>query len=198
LISFSEHQPRGAARKRFATAVAATALTACVCAGTAFAQAGGTGAPGAPAAPAVPVTPTTTAAYVFPIAGPHSYGQGFGAPRAGYSHGGQDIMAACGTPLVATSRSRVIWRKWQGAAGNYLVIKDLASKQSYAYMHMLAPAAVLPKQILVPGQQIGNVGRTGRASACHLHFEAWTKKGYYRGGRAFNPLNILLAWDPTA
>ena len=39
---------------------------------------------------------------VFPIAGPHTYGQGFGAQRAGHVHEGQDVMADCGLPLLAT------------------------------------------------------------------------------------------------
>jgi murein DD-endopeptidase MepM/ murein hydrolase activator NlpD len=171
---------------------AATATVAAVATGTAFAQTGGAGAPGAP------VTPSTSAAYVFPVAGPHTYGQGFGAARVGHTHQGQDVMAACGTPLVAVSRSRVIWRKFQGAAGNYVVIRDIASKQSYMYAHLAAPAPVVVNQMLVPGQPIGIVGRTGDATACHLHFELWTKKGYYRGGHPINPLLTLQAWDPSA
>jgi murein DD-endopeptidase MepM/ murein hydrolase activator NlpD len=170
---------------------AATATVAAVATGTAVAQTGGAGAPGAP------VTPSTSAAYVFPIAGSHTYGQGFGAARAGHTHQGQDVMAACGTPLVAVSRSRVIWRKFQGAAGNYVVIRDIASKQSYMYAHLAAPASVVVNQLLVPGQPIGIVGRTGDATACHLHFELWTKKGYYRGGHPINPLLTLQAWDPA-
>ena len=42
--------------------------------------------------------------HLFPIRGRHNYGQSgarFGAGRSGHSHQGQDVMAACGTPLVA-------------------------------------------------------------------------------------------------
>jgi murein DD-endopeptidase MepM/ murein hydrolase activator NlpD len=186
-------------RNGFAFLIAATAIFIALGAGTAFAQGGGTGAPGDPTAP-VPVTPTTTTAgpYVFPVGGPHTFGQGFGAARVGHTHQGQDIMAACGTPLVAVSRSRVIWRKWQGAAGNYVVLRDLASKQNYMYAHLAAPAAVTVNQLLAPGQQIGNVGQTGDATACHLHFELWTKKGYYRGGHPINPLPTLQVWDAAS
>jgi murein DD-endopeptidase MepM/ murein hydrolase activator NlpD len=182
--------------RSFALLIAATALLMALGASSAFAQTGATAAPGDPSAPA-PITPTTAGPYVFPIAGPHTYGQGFGAPRAGHSHQGQDVMAACGTPLVAVSRSRVTFRKFQGAAGNYVVIRDIASKQSYVYMHLAVPAAVTVGQLLVPGQQIGIVGRTGDATACHLHFELWTKKGYYRGGHPINPIITLQAWDPA-
>jgi murein DD-endopeptidase MepM/ murein hydrolase activator NlpD len=176
-------------------ALCATACFVALGTGSALAQSGGAVAPGDPTTPAPTPAPAASSQYVFPVAGPHSYGQGFGAARFGHSHQGQDVMAACGTPLVAASRSKVIWRKFQGLAGNYVVIRDIASRQSYMYAHLAYPAMVLPKQALVPGQQIGVVGRTGDATACHLHFELWTKKGYYRGGRPINPLLTLQTWD---
>jgi murein DD-endopeptidase MepM/ murein hydrolase activator NlpD len=39
------------------------------------------------------------------------------------------------------------------------------------------------------------VGETGRASGCHLHFELWTAPGWYKGGRAVDPLPTLRRWD---
>ncbi len=178
----------------FATALAASLLT--LGAGVASAQTtgGGSTAPSDPTAPA-PAPPAATGAYVFPVSGAHTFGQGFGAARAGHSHMGQDIMAPCGTPLVAVSRSIVIYRKFQGLAGNYLVLKDKRSKQSYFYAHLAAPAIVLPRQKVLPGQQVGVVGDTGDATACHLHFELWTRGGWYRRGHAINPLNTLTIWD---
>ena len=92
-----------------------------------------------------PAPAPAAGAYVFPVAGPHTFGQGMGAARAGHSHMGQDIMAACGTPLVAVSRSTVVYRKWQGLAGNYLVLKDKRSGQSYFYAHLATPAIVRPR-----------------------------------------------------
>ena len=48
------------------------------------------------------------------------------------------------------------------------------------------------------GQLIGFVGQTGNASVCHLHFEMW-KGPYWGGGRVFDPLPSLKAWDnPSA
>ena len=48
---------------------------------------------------------------------------------------------------------------------------------------------------MVTGQPIGFVGRTGDATACHLHFEMWPAPGWYTGGSAVDPLPSLKAWD---
>jgi murein DD-endopeptidase MepM/ murein hydrolase activator NlpD len=175
-------------------ALALAAATAILGAGAASAQTGGSTTPGDPTAPA-PAPAPAAGTYTFPVAGPHTFGQGFGAARAGHTHMGQDIMAACGTPLVAVSRSTVVYRKWQGLAGNYVVLKDKRSGQSYFYAHLAAPAMVLSGQKVNSGQQVGIVGDTGDATACHLHFELWTKGGWYRRGHAINPLNTLTIWD---
>jgi murein DD-endopeptidase MepM/ murein hydrolase activator NlpD len=135
---------------------------------------------------------------VFPVRGPHDYGQGaaaFGAGRAGHVHQGQDVMAACGTPLVAARGGTVIMRAYQALAGNYLVIQDPVTGQSNMYAHLRAPATVRSGQRVETGQPIGVVGDTGDASACHLHFEIWTSPGWYRGGEPIDPLPTLQRWD---
>src|SRR2546430_13388292 len=89
----------------------------------AFAQSGGTGPPGGTTTD--PTTTTTpTGSMIFPVGGPHTFGDGFGAARSGHTHQGQDIMAACGTPLVAVSRAKVKWVSFQRLAGNYVVIRN--------------------------------------------------------------------------
>src|SRR5690349_23587566 len=117
----------------------------------AFAQSGGVGAPGDPTAPTTP--PPSSGSMTFPVAGAHSFGQGFGAPRSGHTHQGQDIMAGCGTPLVAVTRTKVKWVAWQRLAGNYVVIRNKKLHQDYMYAHLATRASVAKGQVLQPGQQ---------------------------------------------
>jgi murein DD-endopeptidase MepM/ murein hydrolase activator NlpD len=165
----------------------------------AFGQTGGSGPPGGTTTdPSTTTTPPTSASgHVFPLTGAHTFGQGFGAARKGHSHQGQDIMAACGTPEVAVSRAKVMFVSFQKLAGNYVVIRDKALHQDYMYAHLAARASVTPKQVVTPGQQIGIVGQTGDATACHLHFEIWQGK-WYRGGHAIDPLPQLETWDAAS
>jgi murein DD-endopeptidase MepM/ murein hydrolase activator NlpD len=179
-------------RRAALIAAAALALTA-IGSGTAFAQSGGVGSPGSTTTPRT-TTPAAPGSMIFPVAGPHTFGDGFGAARKGHTHQGQDIMAACGTPLVAVSRAKVKWVSFQGAAGNYIVIRNKKLHQDYMYAH-LATTAMVPKGTVVqPGQQIGIVGETGDATACHLHFELWLGK-WYRGGHPVDPMPYLQTYQ---
>jgi hypothetical protein len=135
---------------------------------------------------------------VFPIAGPHTYGQGFGAQRTGHVHEGQDVMAACGTPLVAVHSATVKFVGRQALAGNYVVISSDDGTADFVYMHLRDKALVAKGDTVATGQTIGYVGRTGDATACHLHFELWPAPGWYTGGQATDPLPSLKAWDGGA
>jgi len=132
---------------------------------------------------------------MFPIRGKHDLGQSainnFGGGRG---HMGQDMFAACGTRLVAARGGTVTFADYQSRAGNYVVIGG-SDKQSYAYMHMRTPSPLRKGQRVLTGQTVGEVGETGRASGCHLHFEMWTAPGWYQGGKAFDPLPELTRWD---
>jgi hypothetical protein len=132
---------------------------------------------------------------VFPVAGPHTYGDGFGAQRSGHVHEGQDVMAACGTPLLAVSAGTVKFVGTQSLAGNYIVISAQDGSADYVYMHLRDPALFKKGAQVTTGEPIGFVGRTGDATACHLHFELWPAPGWYTGGHAVDPTPSLKSWD---
>ncbi len=133
---------------------------------------------------------------LFPIAGPHDLGRNeanrFGGGRG---HLGQDMFADCGTPVRAAQGGRVAFVGYQGAAGNYIVIHAAESGEDHVYMHLLHESRLAVGDRVETGQRIASVGRTGDADGCHLHFELWTKPGWYKGGEAYNPLPKLRQWD---
>jgi murein DD-endopeptidase MepM/ murein hydrolase activator NlpD len=136
--------------------------------------------------------------YAFPILGAHDYGGAagrFGAGRSGHTHEGQDVMADCGTPLVAARGGRVQYSGYQGAAGNYIVIDGKGTGFDMGYMHLLEPSPLQEGMTVRTGEPIGVVGQTGDATACHLHFEIWTAPGWYEGGSPIDPLPYLEQWD---
>jgi len=119
----------------------------------------------------------------FPLRGKHSYGDGYGAPRAGHVHQGQDILADCGKRIVAARGGRVQYSGYQaGGAGYYIVIDGKSTGHDYVYMHLQRGQRAKQGQRVRTGEQIGKVGDTGDASGCHLHFELWSKPGWYSGG----------------
>jgi murein DD-endopeptidase MepM/ murein hydrolase activator NlpD len=136
--------------------------------------------------------------YQFPILGTHEFGMGagrFGAARSGHTHEGQDVMAACGTPLVAARGGIVQYSGYQGAAGNYVVIDGKGTGFDFMYAHLAEPSPLRTGEPVRTGQPIGIVGDTGDATACHLHFEIWTAPGWYEGGSPIDPLPYLEKWD---
>ena len=136
--------------------------------------------------------PVATTPFAFPIQG----GWEWGGPDThfgdrGGAHDGEDVMADCGTPLVAAAAGRVVFTDSDGAAGHYLVIR--ADDEEHVYMHLLrAPRHERGDRVAV-GERLGAVGRSGNASACHLHFETWSLPGWQRG-RARDPRPDLRRW----
>ena len=136
--------------------------------------------------------------HIFPVRGSHDFGGAgahFGAGRAGHSHQGQDVMAKCGTRMVAARGGRVKFKQYHAAAGHYIVIDGDGTDVDYVYMHLDQPSPFSEGDRVYTGQTIGAVGDTGNARGCHLHFELWGAPGWYDGGDPFDPLPSLEAWD---
>ena len=135
---------------------------------------------------------------MFPIRGAHDFGGAggrFGSGRAGHSHQGQDVFARCGTPLVAARGGTVQFKQYHAAAGHYLVVDAAGSQVDYVYMHLAEPTPFSEGDRIYTGQRLGAVGDSGNARGCHLHFELWNGPGWYDGGKPFDPLPSLQAWD---
>ena len=87
---------------------------------------------------------------------------------------------------------------FHAAAGYYVVIDGKGTDTDYAYMHLRQRAAVRVGDAIYTGQDLGEVGETGNAVGCHLHFEEWSAPGWYDGGRPLDPLPDLQRWDRTS
>src|SRR5215207_3680782 len=134
--------------------------------------------------------------HVFPIVGRHDLGRN-GANRfgGGRGHQGQDMFAKCGTPVRAAQGGTVEYAGYHSAAGNYIVIRGSGDGESYVYMHLRDASSLTKGDKVKTGERIAHVGQTGRADGCHLHFELWTRPGWYKGGKAYDPLPKLREWD---
>ncbi|MFT4034569.1 MAG: M23 family metallopeptidase [Patulibacter sp.] len=136
----------------------------------------------------------------FPVRGAYKFGTGTAAFGGARGHEGQDVFAECGTPLVAAEGGQVIQNTFQSRAGNYVVIEVAGADRAEAYMHLREPAAVEQGATIPAGTPIGEVGQTGRADGCHLHFELWL--GHWQNvggtGQVIDPLPTLKQWAQLA
>ena len=105
----------------------------------------------------------------------------FGGSEA---HGGQDMATATGTPVYATGDGIVTMAEFKSNGyGNQIVIDHGYGYQSrYAHLSVIA---VSEGMRVKRGEQIGNVGSTGKSTGAHLHYEV-----VYRGNRV-NPMNYM-------
>ncbi len=147
------------------------------------------------------VTPKLTAGgYVFPVYGPSSFIDTFGAARGDISsgwHHGDDIFAPLGAPILAVASGTVFSVGWNKVGGNRLWLRDgQGNLFYYAHFSAFTPLAVNGNKVNA-GDVLGFVGNTGDAQGTptHLHFEihpvGLLGLGY---DGAVNPTSYLLAW----
>jgi murein DD-endopeptidase MepM/ murein hydrolase activator NlpD len=157
----------------------------------------------APAFPAIPLGPPGAVpvpkGLLIPVAGVKAsqlvdtFTQSRGEGRV---HDAIDIMAAKGTPVLATADGRVVKLFTSVRGGLTLYQFDSDEKLEYYYAHLdgYAPGIVEGKQ-LKRGDLIGFVGSTGDASpdAPHLHFTISVlgpEKNWWQS-TAINPFPLL-------
>ena len=148
----------------------------------------------APLPPAIP----TGAPGTFPVAGPHTYGDGFGAARGDHRHQGVDVLAAEGLAVVAPTAGIVRFTDFEaGGAGEYVVLRSITGPDFFFAHCVRGSTRVTENQAVTERQPLCAVGSTGRSSAPHLHFELWPK-GWRTGAEGsvpVDPLRQLKAWE---
>ncbi|MEO6496643.1 MAG: M23 family metallopeptidase, partial [Solirubrobacteraceae bacterium] len=123
--------------------------------------------------PSSPPPPPPTSAGVFPVAGPVTYGSGFGEDRGDHFHQGQDMAAAAGTPVVAPFAGTVAVASYQAAGAGQYVVLNASNGRTFFFAHCQMGLPVEPGQSVGQGATLCRVGSTGRSSGPHLHFEEW-------------------------
>jgi hypothetical protein len=146
------------------------------------------------------VHPKLTAGhYVFPVYGPVSFGDTFGAARSDVTyHHGDDIFGQLGQPLLAVADGTLFSVGWNKIGGNRLWLLDNEGNQFYyAHLSAFSTAAVNGARVKA-GEVIGFMGRTGDAEGTpyHLHFEVHPVAFLYLGyDGAVDPTSYLEAWS---
>lgn len=85
-------------------------------------------------------------------------------------HLGLDLAAPKGTPILASAAGRVIY-SGQGFSGyGKMILIDSGNGWAHLYAHFNR-LLVSEGQYVRQGEVIGEMGRTGRATGVHLHFE---------------------------
>ena len=87
----------------------------------------------------------------------------------GEFHPGLDFKGPYGAPIYAAARGTVSFVGQRSGYGNCVEI-DHGNGLVTRYAHMSAFRTQLGKRV-VPGEQIGQIGSTGRSTGPHLHFE---------------------------
>ncbi len=142
----------------------------------------------------------STNGFVFPVYGPASFGDTFGAARPdvpGGWHHGEDIFAPLGTPLLAVASGTVHTVGWNEIGGWRLWLRDDQGDEFYyAHLSAYSPLATEGRRVHA-GDVLGFMGKSGDAefSPPHLHFEihpaAFASLGY---DGAVAPYPFLVAW----
>jgi murein DD-endopeptidase MepM/ murein hydrolase activator NlpD len=101
-------------------------------------------------------------------------------------HYGVDYAAPLGTPVIAVGDGEVIESQYRGPSGNIVKIRHNATYTT-AYLHLNGFASGIKKGRQVKqGQVIGYVGKTGRVTGVHLHYNVM------KNGRPVNPVKLVL------
>ena len=98
-------------------------------------------------------------------------------------HGGIDIRAKIGTPVIATADGTIYKASLEGDWGNLIIISHADGYETW-YAH-LNGFSIIESQTVKKGEVIGYVGNTGISTGPHLHYEV------KHNGKRVNPIDYL-------
>jgi murein DD-endopeptidase MepM/ murein hydrolase activator NlpD len=99
-------------------------------------------------------------------------------------HKGTDFAAPVGTPIYAAGDAVVEFAGPKGPNGNFVKLRhDNGWETLYLHMNRIWPQVMAGVRVQ-QGEQIGEVGTTGRSTGPHLHYEV------HVGGEPVNPLDV--------
>ena len=90
-------------------------------------------------------------------------------------HLGIDLKAPLGTPVFSVQNGKVIYSGKQFSGYGNVVIVEHNPQWTSLYAH-LDQLKVKAGQRLKKGDRVGTVGKTGRSTGVHLHFELFYNK----------------------
>lgn len=121
--------------------------------------------------------------FIWPVPNSRKISSQFGY-RGREFHPAIDIPAPIGTPIVAADAGTVVHASRDGGYGLFIII-DHGNGVRTSYGHC-SKILVSVGQKVYQGQQIGNVGSTGRSTGAHCHFEMTNPQGV-----TVNPLKYV-------
>lgn len=113
-------------------------------------------------------------------------------PRRGKLHTGIDLLQTRGggDPVFAAASGRVLRAEPQGRYGRAVVLEHGDGYRTrYAHLKRILAS---PGRRVAAGEKIGVVGRTGRATTAHLHFEVIAPSG-----RFLDPAPLIFRARPA-
>ena len=96
--------------------------------------------------------------------------RGYLPHKRGRPHLGLDLAAPRGTPILASKKGTVIYTGREFKGFGKMVMIESGDGWATLYAH-LDNIFVAEGQVVTMGEVIGAMGRTGRATGVHLHFE---------------------------
>lgn len=127
-------------------------------------------------------------AWPLPLTAKQEFTSGYGMRKDPFHgrqtfHGGIDIAAAVGTPVLASADGVVSKVENTRGLGKFVAVQHRDGTESY-YGHLSAQSVRVGQRVM-QGQKIGALGSTGRSTGPHLDYRI------KKNGQGFNPMAVL-------